>query len=277
MAAPSSNPYAPPDPSYAPGAFVAPLPAGVRRFTLDPVKLRALVVRRVVVTYGVIGLGAVGASVAMNGVVGLFAGVGIAVAVVVSLLLGQRRSVKLQQATYELLLGPHAMRRTLGGFLPAEILRDEVTGIYETHLGLWIMCAAAARSLFVVKAVEGFAEVRAELATWHPIEAHGGLQAWRTGRLGAKRQGARTDAAAGAAPIDAAVAAELVGLRAASSTAWQAYPTRASVPRGKLVLVLWGLLIVVFFVIWEVLQPAPRPRQGRRLPARPAPTAPAEE
>jgi hypothetical protein len=260
VASPSSNPYAPPDPSYKPGTFVAPLPEGVRRFKLDPARLRvvarSVILRRTLPLFGVIFFIVVGAVLAWSGPsVTVLPSVGVMLAVVVVQVVRQARVPKEHVATYELLLGERMMRRTLAKTLPAEVLRQEVTAIYETRFGLWVMCAAPLRALFVIAAVERFDVVRAELATWHPIEARGGLQAWRVERAVARQQGERRDPAAGAPSIDPTLAAELANLRAASSDAWKAFPA-PNLKRTNQRFRLYGLLLVMFFVVWKVLEVA---------------------
>lgn len=75
---------------------------------------------------------------------------------------------------YELLVSDRVLRRSSHGLPVAEVLRAEVTEIVETAAGLWVICTEPRRSLFVARALDGYADVREALAAWSPIKTLGG-------------------------------------------------------------------------------------------------------
>jgi hypothetical protein len=136
----------PPTPStpFAPSQLRdSTLPLGVRRFHLDPLRHReyatAHVLRSVLVFAGALALVLLLAVAA-----GLSSAAAVTVFVVVTALAATpglrfaRRTDSPQLLTYELLVGTRVVRRTVAGSQPAEMLRPEVTAIYETSEGLWL-------------------------------------------------------------------------------------------------------------------------------------------
>ena len=238
------------------------LPSGMRRFRLDPpgyARLRAkTALRSLSVSLPVLGAVAVGNAAlgvwsaepgaCLFGV--LFAGI---------LYAAVRRASGPELVTYELLIGPRVLRRTLPNTQPAEVLRPEVTSIVETNEGLFVCCARPSRALFVTRALDGYDDVRAELATWTAIEPLRGWAAWRRGWRETQRQGARHAVAGTALADDASLREELETVRNIGDAGWRKYsavPAHPWGPRGvRRMLALWVLLILMFLVIWQVLAP----------------------
>src|SRR6202041_650122 len=80
-----------------------------------------------------------------------------------SYLLARARMRKLEPSVmqgFELLVSPRVLRRTAYGLRPAEIVLPEVTSIVEVPEGLSFVSRQPTRRLFVVRSVEGFAELR---------------------------------------------------------------------------------------------------------------------
>jgi hypothetical protein len=254
------NPYAPP----AAAAFVLPttvLPPGVRRFGLDPAAYRVLLQSRVR-RRGPIIVAIVAVIIAINGLSGLPALLTSGVLVVGCVLglgiawFGVSRVGAAQLSTFEVLASDRVVRRILKGTLPAEVLRPEVSRIVETKWGLWVMCSSPRRSLALVRAIAGYPELRQHLAGWRPIEE---LRGWRATRLSYAergRQGPRDVMVGTALAEDPSLGEELATVRAVSADRGAGYgaPTLA---RHRLVrmLILWVLLIVMFFALWQLLQP----------------------
>ena len=260
MSSPANNPYAPPASAGAPLPPAGPLPHGVRRYRLDPVRHRSIVRSRVIRFYGLLAVLVLLVASAMRHVVlepWVVIWLGI---VVVSVLFGALRIRRLTAstfATYELLVGPRAIRRTIAFLPPCEVLRPEVTAAFETRWGLWLTCETPPAALFVTRAVAEYDELRAALgAEWHGVERVRGWTAWRRAAKASGRQRTRDAVAGTALTADASLAQELQELRHASSTEWTAYPQRAT-GRRRLVLLLavWVLLVVMLLAIWQLLSP----------------------
>jgi len=274
MSSPARNPYAAPGASGEPLPEPIPLPSSVRRFPLDPTAYRAAVRGRLLRFLGIFAAIIAVVGFALRGsLVGGALWIWLAV---VTFSLGAA-TIRVQRihrrsfATYDLLVGPRAVRRTVGGFPPAEVLRPEVTAVYETRWGMWLWCDAPPRALFLSRAIAAYEELRATLDGWQRIETLRGWTAWRRATTGAARQGPRDVVAGTSLAADVSLAHELEELRRASSTAWMAHPQLA--PRARplrRLLILWALLIVLFFAIWQFLQPSSKPR----LPSRPPLVAP---
>jgi hypothetical protein len=256
----SFEPYSPPRDGL-PMITSAPLPPGFRRFRLDPVLFGPLVTRGILRTLMPMSVIAVGFVLIFNMAIGqspssTAAQIG-ALALVCALILVRRRSITAKALrAYELLMGPRVLRRVGSQLGPAEILRPEVTQIVETSDGLWLSSQVPVRSLFVARAIDGYADVRAELAAWHPIESARGWAAWRMASRAAERQGHRDAVLGTALASDSSLRDELEIARAASSVA---YLEEYVAPKRRLVRwsVLWGILILMFGAIWVFLSHPP--------------------
>jgi hypothetical protein len=243
------------------------LPQGARRLRLDPARYRAFVIRRQTPVFVVGGVTLVvcgwivGSS--MNGtslVTWLVIMVVWLVVVTVRILSLNRRSLR----TYELLVGPRTFRRTVAGVPPAELLRPEVTGAFETPIGLWLTCTASPRSLFIVRPVEGYDDLRAMVATWlpGPIESLRGWTGWRRARAEMVRQGERDVVGGTILASDPSLAHELDELRRASDTSWMKYARLAPVQRRRLLrvmIVLWVGAFLLLAGMWLLTSQAPPP------------------
>jgi len=255
-----TNPYAPP----ADAAFVLPtpvLPPGVRRFGLDPAAYRVLLQSRVR-RRGPIIVVIVTVIIAINGLSGLPALVTGGVLVVGCILglgiawFGVSRVGTAQLSTFEVLASERVVRRILKGTLPAEVLRPEVSRIVETKWGLWLLCASPRRSLALVRAISGYSELREHLALWRPIEELRGWSATRLSYAERGRQGPRDVLSGTALADDATLATELGMVRAVSADRGAGYGAPTLVRHRLLrMLILWVLVIVLFFALWQLLQP----------------------
>jgi hypothetical protein len=256
-----ANPYAPP----AAATFALPvpaLPAGVHRYGLDPAAYRLLLRSRVRRRSPIIVV-VVAVAIAVNGLSGLPALVTSGVVLVGCVLglaiawFGAGRVGSRQLATFEVLASERVVRRILTGTLPAEVLRPEVSRIVETKLGLWVICERPRRSLFLVRAIDRYEDLRRALASWRTVEAG---SAWTSTRLSYSeraRQGPRDVMVGTALADDATLAEELTMVRAHAADRGAGYgaPTLA---RNRLlrVVLLWALLVVMFFALWQLLQPS---------------------
>jgi hypothetical protein len=270
-----ANPYAPPG-----TALVSPptsaLPPGFRRFRLDPIRFRAFATRAILKRAAFVGgialIFSLGYAAVLPGVREVVAVAPLVLVIaLVPAFLRVRRGTSAELLSYELLVTPRVLRREVAGAMPAEILRPEVTRIVETKAGLWVSSQSPRRSLFVARVVDGYADVRAELATWRAIEPLSG--AWATWRLTAessKEQGCRDGVHGTSLAADASLREELEIARTVSSAAYLAHPV-APPPRRRrpvMTLALWVVLIVMFLAIWQFLTPAP-PRSTSRPRAHP--------
>jgi hypothetical protein len=255
-----TNPYAPP----AAATFVLPtpvLPAGVRRFGLDLAAYRVLLRSRVR-RRGPVVIAVVAVVVAINGLSGLPALVTSGVLVVGCILglgiawLGVSRVGSAQLATYEVLASDRVVRRILKGTVPAEVLRPEVTRIVETRFGLWVLCDSPRRSLALVRAIAGYGDLREQLAGWRPIEGLRGWPATRMEYAERGRQGPRDVMVGTALAGDPSLVEELGTVRAVSADRGAGYGAPTLVRNRWLrILMLWALLVVLFFALWQLLQP----------------------
>jgi hypothetical protein len=254
------NPYAAPRSAVetAPAA-IAPLPAGVRRYRLDSVRSAALVRRRLLwAAFGFLlgmtplipGIVAQSDSRLFNSLTAIVMG-GAAAATLVRL----RYVAKRMLPAFELLIGSRVVRRVGADFPPAEVLRPEVTAVVESGAGLWLCSDRPVRALLVPKSLEGYDGLRAELATWAPLQSVRGWAAfWRASKL-LPQHGLRDQVAGTALESDVSLAHELDAVRQTSSEAWTGFPQRSLGRRLLVVLVVWLALIVLFVAIWQVLQP----------------------
>jgi hypothetical protein len=267
MALRDYDPYAPPRdvPFVAPPA---PLPEGFRRFRLDKAAygpfMRSILLRRslMLVVSAAVSLAIFGFRQPTSSLVielltiPLIFGVLVAVAA--------RRMRRGDLDSYQLLLGPRVVRRIGASLGPAEVLRPEVTRIVETRDGLWLMGAPRGRALFVARAIERYADVRGEFEMWQPIEPAKGWAAVKVSNSVVRRQGLRDEVVGTMLAEDPSLRDELETARA---MAISNVPPRARRSPFRRILVLWGLLIVLFLMIWQFLAP---PRPARRPRPRPS-------
>jgi hypothetical protein len=159
--------------------------------------------------------------------------------------------------TYELLVGGRAIRRTVAYVPPAEVLRPEISGAFETSDGLWLTCTTPRRSLLVPRAVEGYDEVRAVIAAWQPIEAVRGWTAWRRTRVEMLHQEPRDVVGGTVLAGDPSLALELEALRHASDRSWAAYPQvsfRQRRRRVRVALLACAGLVLLMLMMWQCLR-----------------------
>jgi hypothetical protein len=162
------------------------------------------------------------------------------------------RRIRRARRSYELLVGERAIRCTVAGVPPSEVLRPEVSGAFETSDGLWVTCATPRRSLVVSRAVEGYEEVRAVVARWQPIEAVRGWAAWRRTRAELVHQGPRDVVGGTVLAADPSLALELEALRHASDRSWAAYPQvsmRQRRRRVRVMLLAWAGFLLLMLVM----------------------------
>jgi hypothetical protein len=72
-------------------------------------------------------------------------------------------------ATYQLTLGPNVLRIVHANLVPTEVFRHDVRRIIEYSSAIRIEHGAG-RFIGIPRAVDGYDDVRARLAAWHPIE-----------------------------------------------------------------------------------------------------------
>jgi hypothetical protein len=162
--------------------------------------------------------------------------------------------------TYDLLVGARVLRRTAASATPAEVLRPEVTSIVETRDGLLVCCEGVRRALFITRTLDGYDDVRAELATWQVIESLRGWAAWRRGGREARRQGMRGAVIGTCLASDLSLAAELETVRRLSDSSWRTYGALRKRGRALMAIGFGILLVVLVLTIWQVVQPQPSPQ-----------------
>jgi hypothetical protein len=269
-----TNPYAPP----AVAAFVMPerpLPAGMSRHRLVPERAKALVrealLRRTLVT-GILYVALIAVLMTMSRVANV-------VAVLVVVWVGTTaftwvrvwRVASARLATFEIVASARVVRRVMAGVVTAEVLRPEVTRMVETRRALWILCDHPRRSVGVPRTAEQYAELRAALAGWGPIEKAGGVSAMLAPIRYARRGGPRDVVDGTWLASDPTLLDELRLVRAASADAGVGFGVPVPVRRWRRVLLLWFVLVFMFLALWQILQPGPlRPRSR---PMRAAPVA----
>ncbi|HEX7665778.1 MAG TPA: hypothetical protein VF407_14730 [Polyangiaceae bacterium] len=265
MNADEPNPYAPPAVTMDVRSSDAPLPPGVRRFTLDPPAYDAFQRRMLVqvvlffaVIVAVMTTILVAAGIPLDKVALIFAlAVGwVAVARFIRVRMARRANLE----SYELLVGEQTARRNLAGFVSAEIVRREIDDIVEVPTGLWLRCVHPPRSLFVARAIGNYAEARAIFESWRSITKVGGFAAWSYARREGKRQGPRdydpTSTLQGHGPA-VAETVELLALRNASRTTGLTTPPSRAAALVRIVVVWFGL-IFFFLAIWQFFSSSPR-------------------
>jgi hypothetical protein len=241
----------------------APLPDGVRRFRLDPPRYdrfqRIVLVQLLAMTLPLF--------VPLFVVLAIFAHTStkstVAIAlvtfgwIVVARLVRIRFARKANLDTYELLLSDRAARRNLSGFVSAEILRPEVTSIYEVPTGLWLTCESPPCSLFIASALEGYADAYATFSKWGQIKKLRAFAAWSRARKEARRQGPRDITMGTALASDQTLLQELTMLRSISTTAGLERPPSRWTPILRAI-GIWFALMIAFLAIWQFLAPNPR-------------------
>jgi len=270
-----ANPYAPP----AVAAFDVPpmqLPDGMTRFRLDFVAFRGLLRRRFALRVPLVFV-IVALLLWFEGTMGMsntFATMFLPIWAVLTLGISWLRAGALAKravAGYELIVSGRVARRLAMGFPAGEVLRPEVSRIVETRSVLWLLCDRPRRSLGLVRAIEGYAQLRAQLATWAPIEEKSGFGAFFALLGQARRQGPRDVIAGTGLEADPSLMEELRTVRAVSSDRGVGAGA-VVVSRVVRTLLLWILLVVMFLVIWQLLQPSqkrphrPRPSSSTTLP-----------
>jgi hypothetical protein len=248
----------------APGVETIP---GFRRFGLDPARyLRWTLTRALGFAIAIAVVVAGVALVLARGAPPDSGGVGVVavlVLVAIRFLLAPRvRALLAAAPTYELLVTPRVLRLTMGGFAPAEILRPEVTRILEGRVGLVVLCDGSGHVLFVGRVVDGYDDVRRELAAWHPIEVTAG---WRsvTASIAPRRSPPfelrEHDGGGPALAADPSLRDELQLARQASSEEHLAYVPPGARPLSLSQRAVRSIVLavgaVVALVIWSVLHP----------------------
>jgi hypothetical protein len=239
----------------------------IRKFRLDPVLYRPVArhhVLRAGAVWAVFGGGwcALGLLYTGHGVV-TFVPPLVLLAVPFLALLSLDRSVATAIANYELVLSARVLRRASQTSAGAEVLRPEVTRIVETPRGLWVLSERPRRTVFVTRAIDGYADVRETLMTWGAIDSLTGLAAWRFQRRNAGYEALRDGRAGTVLATDATLVEELTRVREASRDRAVGFATPAKATNPKKTLLLWVVLVVMFLAIWQFLSPA--------KPATPAP------
>jgi hypothetical protein len=246
----------------------------MRRFRLAPAPYRKAVHRALIRQYAIVGLGcaaavvigsAAGASMTQTAsILAVAWGVGF---VVTWLRLGP--AIKKHLAMYEVIVSPRVVRRIMLVLPSAEMLRPEVARIVETPRALWLESRSPRRTLLLMKAIDGYADLRSEIAAWGPIESLRGWSAvaFSWGQLRHMRARDRIEAALAG---DASLVEELSMVRALSADRGVGYGAALNVRRRLVrVVVVWALLVVTFIAIWQLLAPPARKPAARP----PLPTA----
>jgi hypothetical protein len=239
-----------------------PFHSATRRFRLDPAAYRAASTRSLLRRYTLVVISVVTILAVTTVEIGpartSFLWVWGAVLVgagFVSRLFAVRRAAA--NVAYELLVSDRVLHRTVQG-RAAEVLRPEVSEILETPLGLWVVCAKPARSLFIIRAIDGFADVCEALRGWGTVRELRGVAAIRRAFREKSRHGPRDAVIGTALETDASLVAELEAVRAASLER-RLHPAALVKPGlGGRVLLLWCLLVGAFLAIWQLLQPSTR-------------------
>jgi hypothetical protein len=228
----SLDPYAPPGANAGASvveAAVVELPPGIQRHRLDAAAyatlMRSLTLRGVVVT-----------AIMYVFALGFFERLGLlddpataipnlvaipAIFICAHLFVRARR--KAVFAAFELLTSARALRRVGPHVGAAEALRPEVTSIFETRMGLFLVCEEVKCDLLVSRALGGYDEIRARLAEWAPIEEGRGMSGWWRSARASFRQRQRTLRRGTALERDPSLAAELDLVRAVSNEMWKNY------------------------------------------------------
>jgi hypothetical protein len=155
---------------------------------------------------------------------------------------------------YELLMSDRVLRRF--GIGPvAEVLSAEVTEIFETPLGLWISCATPHRSLFVIRALDGYADVRDAVSRWAPIRSLGWWPAFRHARREMVHQGPRDAVLGTALATDESLGRELEAVRAASANGFGVAALRVPSRAGQ-VMAVFAFLIMMSLAVYQLLKPS---------------------
>ncbi|HEX8796841.1 MAG TPA: hypothetical protein VF765_38080 [Polyangiaceae bacterium] len=262
------NPYAPPAPApqHVPQAV---LPAGMRRYKLAREPYLALVrrifFRRQVVVLAVM-LAVVTGWLSLIGVASLLP-MGIAAVVLSALVvvswLRLRAQADRQLAMFEVVVSARVVRRAMPLLQPAEMLRPEVTRIVETRRALSLVSTTPRRTVSVARVIDGYDELRAQLATWGTIETLRGWSAFAFA-WGQLRHARPRDRIEGALASDVTLLDELTAVRTVSGDQGGGFGPVFK-PRRFLLLVLglWILLVVMWLALWTFFGDTtvtPRPR-----------------
>lgn len=261
------NPYAPPapPPQHVPQAV---LPPGMRRFKLarEPylALVRRLFIRRQLIVVAILLLFVLGllASMGQLFLVPATMALGVMIALVVVSWLRMRGAAERQLAMFEVVASPRIVRRVMPLLGVAEMLRPEVTRIVETPRALSLVSTSPRRTVSVARVIEGYDELRAQLATWGTIETLRGWPAFAFA-WGQLRHARPRDRIEGALASDATLLDELTAVRTVSGDQGGGYGATLK-PRRLLLLFLglWILLVVMFLALWTFLsdeRPATRP------------------
>jgi hypothetical protein len=155
----------------------------------------------------------------------------------------QADAARLQWDSFEVVVSENALRRTVSGAAPVEILRPDVIAILERlDDGLILLTTDRRRSVVLPGELMGYAELRDRLVHWRPID--------RT-RWGGIRYMFRSSGASNSLPE--AFSTELGEVRAASTNAETPAPLRRRPTFGKLAVGGWSLLILMFALLWIFL------------------------
>jgi hypothetical protein len=126
-------------------------------------------------------------------------------------------------ASFELLVSERVLRRVGPHVGAAEALRPEVTSIFETKMGLFVVSKTVRSDLFVSRALGGYDEIRAHVAPWAQITRAVGWSGWWGSVRASFRQHARDVRRGTVLEQDPSLAAELDLVRAVSSETWKNY------------------------------------------------------
>jgi hypothetical protein len=172
-----------------------------------------------------------------------------------------------QLAMFEVVVSPRVVRRAMPLLGVAEVLRPEVTRIVETRRALSLVSATPRRTVSIVRVVEGYDELRAQLATWGHVETLRGWSAFAFA-WGQLRHARPRDRIEGALAQDATLLDELTAVRAVSGDPGGGYGQVFKLRRVLLaVLGLWVLLILMWLALWTLLRGEEAPRRARPAPA----------
>jgi hypothetical protein len=84
-----------------------------------------------------------------------------------------RKTARVTAEPYTLTLGPHVLRRSLGGVTDIEISRTEVTCIECVENRGLTLRVGRERSFFISATLQEFDDLRERLSAWRPLEKRG--------------------------------------------------------------------------------------------------------
>jgi hypothetical protein len=88
-------------------------------------------------------------------------------ALVIGSYLRRQGRFRARWASFEIMLEPDALSRTVEGFRPERIARAEVTAVEERTVGL-VVRGPAGRAVVVPRELDGYERVRAAVLAWRP-------------------------------------------------------------------------------------------------------------